>query len=81
MALHNTCQEGRWLLNRYLMALAADEEAWSGVDFRPATAKNANTLREALVDARNAYWAMSKDTGVVRERRNSSSGALNHMAR
>jgi hypothetical protein len=54
--LHDGCPDGRRLLDRYIMALAADDAISKARRAGYASGTEAKDLQDSLVAARNAYW-------------------------
>lgn len=56
MVWHRDCPDGRRLLDRYLMALTADDAVNQSARSGVATNQEVRDARDLLIAARNAYW-------------------------
>ena len=56
MAWHDHCEQGRRLLDSYLMALTNEDSVRKAARSGEVTAREARRAKEAVVAARGLYW-------------------------
>jgi len=56
MAWHDNCEQGRLLLDGYIIALTNEDAARRAVRSGDVTAREARAAQESVVAARQEYW-------------------------